>query len=672
LTEAIVKRLCACVLFCLVGVATASSQAPLHSTGDDAQGLQEQVSKAAAQIQRERTEFVSALLRFIEAIGGSFGDEGPALSSNVDAMARALVRWDKAIQTYRSILTDGAAENPNVHVALAAVYLERSKGDEALKEAVAASRLDPFRPDAYILQALAYDLGNRPGAAQVLEKAASLSKANPAIAYELARRLGAAGDNEGARTALQKFSSIVETSIDQDSGARNPTTFVRAGLLRQSAGIAPMFPPSGYVEGFRLLAQGAYEKAIAEFEQGVRRDPLNHAETSQDDDMHRGAIALRHADPQRAIALFKAATQRFPNRAEPRRMLGLSYKADEQFTQSIQELTAAVALDAADERARSSLADVLVLAERFGEAEHVLKEAIDAFPRSSAPRYQLAFLYQSRGRNGDALSDLQAAANVEPILGQDALYDTLGILYMSNADLDGALAAYHKRVNANPNSSDAHRKLGQIYLEQSRYDEARAEFAAAVLLDPRNSEAHAGRAQAFLRMGEFADAEMASRRALALNQAHVAARYALGTSLVRLGRIDEGSRELDEFQRLQTAAQAKASQDWELKLIRQSAQAAMNEGDLNRAAALLNRAASIESDVPSNYTSLGLVLERAGRHAEAIDAFRKALEKRAGPEVHRYLARAYAAAGRQQESEAEQDIYNRAKRDRMLEGNRGR
>ena len=98
----------------------------------------------------------------------------------------------------------------------------------------------------------------------------------------------------------------------------------------------------------------------------------------------------------------------------------------------------------------------------------------------------------------------------------------------------------------------------------------------------------------------------------------------------------------------------------------------MNEGDFDRAAALLNRAASMGSDAASNYTSLGLVLEQAGRHAEAIDAFHKALEKRAGPEVHLYLARAYAAAGRQQESEAEQEIYNRVKRDRMLEGNRSR
>ena len=77
----------------------------------------------------------------------------------------------------------------------------------------------------------------------------------------------------------------------------------------------------------------------------MRRDPLNDIETSHDDAMRRGAMALRQADLQGALRRFKAATERFPDRAEPRRMLALAYKADEQYTQSIEQLTAAVALN---------------------------------------------------------------------------------------------------------------------------------------------------------------------------------------------------------------------------------------------------------------------------------------------------------------------------------------
>jgi tetratricopeptide (TPR) repeat protein len=668
-----VNWLCACVLSCSIGAATVSSQAPLQDVGDDTRSLQDQISKAAAQIQRERTEFVSALLQFSEAVGGSYGDEGPVLLANADAMARALIRWDRAIQSYRSILTDGPADNASVHVALAAVYLERGKADEARKEATAASRLDPSRSDAYILQALAHDLSDRPvGAAQALERAAPLAKDNPSIPYELARRLAATGDDAGAKAALRKFYSIAESDKKQDTETRNRAVFVRTGLLRQSAGIAPMFPPFDYAQGYTYLAQGAYEKAASEFSAAARRDPLNNAETARDEGIRDGARALHQADLPGALDHFKAAVTRHPDSSEARRMLGLAYKTDEQYAESVEQLKAAVMLNPLDDRARIAFADALILAEHPDEAEAALKDAAAALPRGGRSYYQLALLYQSRGQLGLALNALEKASSFEPPLGQDYLYDTLGGLYMSNADLDGAQTAYRKRVAANPNNSDAHRKLGQVYLEQGHYDEARAEFAAAVLIDPLNAEAHVGRAQVHLRSADYESAERAARRALALNPSQASARYALGASLVRVGRVEEGARELDEFRRVQAEGLAKANQEWELKLIRQSAQIAVNERDFDRAAALLNRAAAMGPDAASNYTSLGLVLEQAGRHAEAIDAFHKALEKRAGPEVHRYLARAYAAAGRHQESEAEQEIYNRVKRDRMLEGNRGR
>ena len=43
--------------------------------------------------------------------------------------------------------------------------------------------------------------------------------------------------------------------------------------------------------------------------------------------------------------------------------------------------------------------------------------------------------------------------------------------------------------------------------------------------------------------------------------------YALGASLLRLGRTAEGTAALDEFHRLQAAAQAAASEEWQRKLL---------------------------------------------------------------------------------------------------------
>jgi tetratricopeptide (TPR) repeat protein len=195
------------------------------------------------------------------------------------------------------------------------------------------------------------------------------------------------------------------------------------------------------------------------------------------------------------------------------------------------------------------------------------------------------------------------------------------------------------------------------------------------LLDPMNAEAYAGRAQIRLRLGDYAGAATWAQAALTLNPAHAAARYTLGASLTRLGRTDEGNAALDEFRRLQAASQAAASLEWELKLLKLSAQARIDAGNFGEAAALLQQVASRQPDVAVNHVNLGLALERAGRYEAAIDAYRKAValnDADASVNVHGRLASAYAALGRAQESQAEQALYDRAKESRARARGPGR
>jgi tetratricopeptide (TPR) repeat protein len=187
-----------------------------------------------------------------------------------------------------------------------------------------------------------------------------------------------------------------------------------------------------------------------------------------------------------------------------------------------------------------------------------------------------------------------------------------------------------------------------------------------------NAEAYAGRAQIRLRLGDYADAAKWAQAALALNPMHAAALYTLGASLTRLGRADEGSAALDEFRRLQAASQAAASLEWELKLLRLSAQARIDDGNFGEAAVLLQQVAARQPDVAVNHVNLGLALERAGRYEAAIDAYRKAVALNADASVHGRLAAAYAALGRAQESQAEQALYDRAKESRVRARGPGR
>ncbi len=658
-----------CGAFCSVLLSAAvAAQAP-EVCADNCGATQEHVAAAAARIDQDRNQFVAAVGQLIQAVPGRDVGGPSRVAASVDGMARALERWDQSLRTYRTVVLDAAGQSADARVALSGAYLERGRGQEALKEARVASALDPARPDAFILQGLAHDLAKRPlDAAQAFAKAAKISPGSAAATYGLAQRLIAASDEAGATAALRQFDA--GQSIDArrpPTPARAPSApFVRAGLLRQTAGVAPLFPPAPYARGFALLADGALDQAIVELRASAASERRRVRDLGGDPNVRLAMTALGEADLRSVIDQLELVAKRWPDRAEPRQMLGLTYEADEQYGRSIEHLTAAVELNAADELGYSALADVLVLAGRPDEAERVLRRAFGTLPVSGGGlHYQLALLYQSTGRKGDAIRELEQAATFPPVVGQDHLYDLLGVLYTSDADLEGALGAYRRRVRVNPNNSDAHRKLAQIYLEQSRHEEAWAEFGAALLLDPANAEAWAGRAQVRLRLGDYAGAVNGARRALALNRAHAAAQYTLGTSLLRLGQVEEGTVALEEFRRLQTAAQAAADREWELKLLRQAAQNRLDAGDPDAAAASLQQVVARQPDVAANHITLGLVLQRAGRHAAAIDAYRQALAISAEADVHGHLAAAYAALGREAERQAEQALADRQKENRI-------
>ena len=210
---------------------------------------QAQVVSAAAQLERDRNQFVAAVRQLIEAIPDASGGDRNAVAASVDQLARALAGWDKSIRTYRAVLLDVAERAADAHVALAGVYLERGNGREALKEAQAARALDPQRADAYILLGLAYDLAKRPAdAALAFSNASKLSPRSPAATYGLAQRLIAAGDEAGATAALRRFDASQSAVAFRCEWIGPPTGFaVRARGIAAAIGGRRAPVPAGRV-----------------------------------------------------------------------------------------------------------------------------------------------------------------------------------------------------------------------------------------------------------------------------------------------------------------------------------------------------------------------------------------------------------------------------------------
>ncbi len=106
--------------------------------------------------------FVEGLTQLINAVDGTFGDEGPALQSAVEAMTRGLAQWDERVALveagFRADVANAAPPAAaRMRGTLGTVYLERGRAVAALEQFDAAATLDPSLSQVHVFRAMALD-----------------------------------------------------------------------------------------------------------------------------------------------------------------------------------------------------------------------------------------------------------------------------------------------------------------------------------------------------------------------------------------------------------------------------------------------------------------------------------------------------------------------------------
>jgi tetratricopeptide (TPR) repeat protein len=637
-----------------------------------APAAQRQLWLDAAAIHQLKLQFVGGLQRFTRAQAGTFGDEGAELILSLATMRDVLARWDAAVKE----LQLRAARLPlgaEVHVALATVLLDRHSVEAALRELDSARRMDDGRADVYTLQALAYGLAERAAdAARALRNAAAIDPDNPATFHTLAQYAAKLDRPEDVARALRGFHRALQRRGAAASRATSGAQpFERADLLRQVAGVAPIFPQARYNDGFAALRTGDYAAAVARFTDAVAIDPLVGGDRGIRRRVAEAVSVLRQGQIQEAIRLLLGALVDAPDDSEAHRVLGLVYWIDDQPGRSIDHLRSAIRLAPADERARATLADVLLADRRATEAERELRHALDAGLRAGQIHYRLGQLYHRQSLFHRAVESFEASGAFGPIVGQDAFFQTIGSLLVNQSDFDGAVAAYLRRVDVNPNNGEAHRQLGEVYFLQGRHDAALAAFATASWLDPGDARAHAATGLVYVRTLQYAEAVAALERALALDGGLKEARYALGTALMRLGRAEQARQEIAKVERLLAGAAAIGQREFQLDAIRREASRSVVGKNYDHAVALFTDALEADPRAARSHRDLGLALLRAQRPSEAIAHLETAKRLEETAEVLDALADAYALVGSPSESTRHrgllQELVQREKLERLRE-----
>ena len=505
---------------------------------------------ALAQAQA-KDAFVEGLTQLINVVDGTYGDEGPAITAAVDAMARGLAEWDARVAGVESgFRADVATAAPPVaarmRATLGTVYLERGRLDDALVQFNAAVELDRSFAQVHVLRGLAYARSNRATDAAAAHRTAL--QANPGDATTAYLVLTADPADTSARKAL--WTAVTSRA---ESASSTPEGFPMADLLDDGSVAVPLFSPAAYGNGFALIRQGKYDEALASLREAAAVDPLVTDRALRSDEARRGVAALRSKNLPIAVEALSEASNRSPESAELHRILGMALAAGKQYDQSLTHLRDAARLDPRNERSRIAIADVLVASGRPDAARESLRQTIAELPGSAEAYWQLGRVEQALGEAA-AVRSFERAAALPVVAGLARLYAIVGQAHHAQFDVAAAAEAYRHRVRIAPNDRDAHIDLGEVYRAQDRLDEALTEYLVAALLDPASAKSFAMIGQVQAAAGRDEEAVPMLRRAVTLDAAQLDARYGLSRALLRLGRVAEAQQELRVFEQAQAKA----------------------------------------------------------------------------------------------------------------------
>ena len=126
----------------------------------------------------------------------------------------------------------------------------------------------------------------------------------------------------------------------------------------------------------------------------------------------------------------------------------------------------------------------------------------------------------------------------------------LGVARLSLHDSPGALQEFQKALEISPRHPYAHYGAGLVYKLEGDSAQALQQFNKVLEVDPTDPDTQYNLGLLYAREGKNAEAVAALRKALQVQPANVSARFRLASSLLALGKKEEGEREMARFKEM--------------------------------------------------------------------------------------------------------------------------
>jgi tetratricopeptide (TPR) repeat protein len=272
-----------------------------------------------------------------------------------------------------------------------------------------------------------------------------------------------------------------------------------------------------------------------------------------------GLAYYRQNEFLKATAPFESVVRQQPDALQPRYLLGLCYFFAERWAD------AASTLEPLWGQASSQLPYLYVLsnsAHRAGRKD-LDDRASEQLIRlgNGSPEYRLFVgKYHLNLRQYDqALAEFQAAEQANPRL--PFVHFNLGLTYLGKQDYGHAREEFLKDVEVEPDLALNYQQLGALYWTTQDDLHAEKSYREALRRDPKLVDAIVGLAKIYQRQKKYAGALAEVEEAEKIDDARVDVHYMRGQLLNRLGRTEEGKKEL------QAAVKMKARQEQQTAIV---------------------------------------------------------------------------------------------------------
>ena len=326
-------------------------------------------------------------------------------------------------------------------------------------------------------------------------------------------------------------------------------------------------------EGAAALMRGAYDKAIASYDQaltapdiadfiqasiysdrGVAKWRLKELKEAIDDFNksiqlapdnatvynNRGNALMDLGHPDEALKDFDRAITLSPNYGAARNNRGNARMQLAQYDPAFQDFRKAVELMPQDAVPYNGRGRAHAELKRYHAAVRDFTRAITLNPRYAAAYHNRSDAYLAIGDFKETADDATQALTLEPDQPHPDLLLLRARAYSGDKKFNQAIDDLNKAIELEPNLADAYIERGIIFTQNRRFDDAIADFNKALEIDANNVRAYAMRAEAKLQAESNDEALDDVNQALQIAPNDPLALRIRGNIYEALNRTDEG------------------------------------------------------------------------------------------------------------------------------------